>query len=98
MRRRTTVLVTVAAAVVATVASITFLSTTTSTGAPAPAVSAPAASGIADVPGSGQPVADWNRTLITILGTPGKQPATVHPTRSFAMLQAAEYTAVVSIT
>ena len=41
---------------------------------------------------------DWNRQLISILGTPNAQPATVHPTRSFAMLQAAEYDAVVSIT
>jgi membrane-associated phospholipid phosphatase len=41
---------------------------------------------------------DWNRELITIQGTPGEQPATVHPTRSFAILQAAEYDAVVSIT
>ncbi len=41
---------------------------------------------------------DWNRRLIAILGTPDAQPATVHPTRSFAMLQAAEYDAVVSIT
>jgi membrane-associated phospholipid phosphatase len=36
--------------------------------------------------------------LVTILGTPGLQPATVHPTRSFAILQAAEYDAVVSST
>jgi membrane-associated phospholipid phosphatase len=43
-------------------------------------------------------VADWNHELISILGTPGAQPATVHPTRSFAILQAAEYDAVVSIT
>src|SRR5690242_2295897 len=49
-------------------------------------------------PGSGQSVVDWNKELITILGTPGAQPATVHPTRSFAILQAAEYDAVVSIT
>src|SRR3982074_861851 len=48
--------------------------------------------------GSGQSVIDWNRQLISILGTPNAQPATVHPTRSFAMLQAAEYDAVVSIT
>jgi membrane-associated phospholipid phosphatase len=41
---------------------------------------------------------DWNRELITIQGTPGEQPATVHSTRSFAILQAAEYDAVVSIT
>ena len=47
---------------------------------------------------SGQSVVDWNRELITLLGTPGLQPATVHPTRSFAILQAAEYDAVVSTT
>jgi membrane-associated phospholipid phosphatase len=49
-------------------------------------------------PGSGQSVVDWNKELITILGTPGAQPSTVHPTRSFAILQAAEYDAVVAIT
>jgi membrane-associated phospholipid phosphatase len=49
-------------------------------------------------PGSGRPVVDWNRELITLLGTPGLQPATIHPTRSFAILQAAEYNAVVSVT
>jgi membrane-associated phospholipid phosphatase len=53
---------------------------------------------VAFSPGSGQSVVDWNHELITILGTPGAQPATVHPTRSFALLQAAEYDAVVSIT
>ena len=56
------------------------------------------ATAVADRPGSGQSVIDWNRQLISILGTPDAQPATVHPTRSFAMLQAAEYDAVVSIT
>src|SRR6266567_5163498 len=55
-------------------------------------------SAVAFTPGSGRSVVDWNRELITILGTPGAQPATVHPTRSFALLQAAEYDAVVSIT
>jgi membrane-associated phospholipid phosphatase len=54
--------------------------------------------GIAYAPGSGQSVAQWNRALITIVGTPNAQPGSVHPTRSFAMLQAAEYNAVVSIT
>jgi membrane-associated phospholipid phosphatase len=49
-------------------------------------------------PGSGQSVIDWNRELITLVGTPGLQPATIHPTRSFAILQAAVYDAVVSIT
>jgi membrane-associated phospholipid phosphatase len=50
------------------------------------------------LPGSGRPVIDWNRELISLLGTPGLQPATIHPTRSLAILQAAEYNAVVSIT
>jgi membrane-associated phospholipid phosphatase len=49
-------------------------------------------------PGSGQLVVDWNRELMTIQGIPGAQPPTVHPTRSFAILQAAEYDAVTSIT
>jgi len=61
--------------------------------------SGPAAqSSVAFRPGSGQSAVDWNRELITILGVPGGQPATVHPTRSFAILQAAEYDAVTSIT
>jgi membrane-associated phospholipid phosphatase len=60
-------------------------------------VTGPPAS-VAFSPGSGQSVVAWNRELITILGTPGVQPATVHPTRSLAILQAAEYDAVVSIT
>jgi len=55
-------------------------------------------SGIAFRPGSGQLVVTWNSELIKILGIPGEQPATVHPTRSFALLQAAEYDAVNSIT
>jgi membrane-associated phospholipid phosphatase len=56
------------------------------------------ASAVAFRPGSGQLVVDWNRELIAILGMPGVQPATVHPTRSFAILQAAELDAVNSIT
>ena len=47
---------------------------------------------------SGQLVADWNRQLLAIEQTPGAQPAAVHPTRSFAILQAAIYDAVVSTT
>jgi membrane-associated phospholipid phosphatase len=50
----------------------------------------------ASAPGSGQLVVDWNRELITLLGTPGLQPPTTQPTRNFAILQAAEYDAVVS--
>jgi membrane-associated phospholipid phosphatase len=43
------------------------------------------------------PIVQWNRTLLGILRTPGAQPATVHPTRSLALLHAAMYDAVVSI-
>src|SRR5580704_7761020 len=43
-------------------------------------------------------VIDWNRELLSILKTPGAQPATIHPTRSLAILHAAIYNAVVSIT
>jgi hypothetical protein len=47
---------------------------------------------------SGQIVIDWNRELLSILATKGAQPATIHPTRSLAILHAAIYDAVVSIT
>src|SRR5690349_4730845 len=43
------------------------------------------------------PVVQWNRILLQIVRTPGAQPATVHPTRSFAILHAAIYDAVNSI-
>src|SRR5215472_5630812 len=43
------------------------------------------------------PVIQWNRALLTIVRTPGAQPATVHSTRSFAILHAAIYDAVNSI-
>jgi membrane-associated phospholipid phosphatase len=49
-------------------------------------------------PGSGQVAVDWNKELLTIELTPGAQPATVHPTRSFALLDTAIYDAVASIT
>jgi hypothetical protein len=42
-------------------------------------------------------VLQWNRTLLAIVRTPGAQPATVHPTRSFAILHAAIYDAVNAI-
>lgn len=87
MRVRTSAIVTLAAAAVALGVAV-----------PALATAGPAQPGPADAPGSGKSVVDWNRQLITILGTPNAQPATIHPTRSFAILQAAEYDAVVSIT
>jgi len=43
-------------------------------------------------------VVAWNRELLHIVQTPGAQPATVHQTRSYALLHAAIYDAVVSIT
>lgn len=46
---------------------------------------------------SGQPVIDWNRVLLSIVDTPGAQPANVQPTRDFAIVQAAIYDAVDSI-
>src|SRR4029077_3979880 len=47
---------------------------------------------------SGAVVIDWNRELLSIVRTKGAQPATIHPTRSVAILHAAIYDAVVSIT
>lgn len=43
------------------------------------------------------PVVAWNAELLRIVRTPGAQPATVHPTRSFAMMHAAVYDAVTAI-
>ena len=47
---------------------------------------------------SGAVVIAWNKELLHIVQTPGAQPATIHPTRSYAILHAAIYDAVVSIT
>ena len=58
----------------------------------------PDRSGIAFRPGSGASVVDWNKALVDIVKAPGNQPATVHPTRSYALVHAAMYDAVVSIT
>jgi PAP2 superfamily protein len=43
------------------------------------------------------PVIQWNRILLAIVRTPGAQPATVHPTHSFAIMHAAVYDAVNAI-
>ena len=48
--------------------------------------------------GSGGSVVEWNQALLAILKTPGAQPATMHPTRSLAMLHAAINDAVASTT
>src|SRR5689334_14082547 len=42
-------------------------------------------------------VVQWNRTLLVIVRTAGAQPATVHPTRSFAIMHTAIYDAVNAI-
>src|SRR6202045_2121611 len=42
-------------------------------------------------------VVQWNRTLLVIVRTPGAQPATIPPTRSFAIMHAAIYDAVNAI-
>jgi len=42
-------------------------------------------------------VIQWNRTLLQILQTPGAQPATIHPTRSLAIVHLAIYDAVNAI-
>ena len=47
---------------------------------------------------SGAIVIAWNQELLHIVQTPGAQPSTIHPTRSFAILHAAIYDSVVSIT
>jgi membrane-associated phospholipid phosphatase len=46
---------------------------------------------------SGQPVVDWNRVLLSIVNTPGAQPAAIQPTRNFAIVHAAIYDAVNAI-
>ena len=46
---------------------------------------------------SANPVLQWNRALLVIVRTPGAQPATIHPTRSFAIMHTAIYDAVNTI-
>src|SRR5690242_3785671 len=43
------------------------------------------------------PVIQWNRVLLTIVRTAGAQPATIHPTRGFAIMHAAIFDAVNAI-
>src|SRR3984893_14824901 len=42
-------------------------------------------------------VVQWNRMLLVIVRTPGAQPATIHATRSFAIMHSAIYDAVNAI-
>jgi membrane-associated phospholipid phosphatase len=46
---------------------------------------------------SGQPVIDWNQVLLSLVNTPGVQPANIQPTRNFAIVHAAIYDAVDAI-
>jgi PAP2 superfamily len=46
---------------------------------------------------SGQPVIDWNEIQLSIVNTPGAQPANIQPTRNFAIVDAAIYDAVNAI-
>ena len=46
---------------------------------------------------SGQPVIEWNQLLLSIVNTPGAQPANIQPTRNFAIVHAAIYDAVTAI-
>jgi membrane-associated phospholipid phosphatase len=55
------------------------------------------ASTMAQVTAPVSQVVQWNRTLLGIVRTPGAQPATIHPTRSFAIMHAAIYDAVNAI-
>jgi hypothetical protein len=74
------------------------LATAATTTASAQAATRGTATAAALTAGSGTTVVDWNQTLLSIQKTPGAQPATVHPTRALAMLHAAMYDAVASIT
>jgi PAP2 superfamily len=84
-----------AAAAAMSVGAITVAGGASSAGAQTPSRGPGAA---ATAPGSGQVVVDWTKELLQLQATPGVQPATVHPTRSFAITDAAIYDAVVSIT
>src|SRR5207302_8431050 len=87
MKKSIPVVATIAAIVVGTAATSTALASSAST------ATAGRNSKI-----SGALVIAWNQELLKIVQTPGAQPATVHQTRSYAMLHAAIDDAIVSIT
>jgi len=87
MRRSIPVVATLTAIVVGVAATSTAL-----------ASSASAATSDRNTKISGASVIAWNQELLKIVLTPGAQPATIHPTRSYAMLHAAINDAVASIT
>lgn len=53
-----------------------------------------AVTGVPALAATTSPVLAWNQTLLRIVRTPGAHPATVHPTRSFAMMHSAMRNAV----
>jgi membrane-associated phospholipid phosphatase len=89
MKKSLVALVAVMGIVLGLVATTAISAVATNTAKPAP----PPADGR-----SGAIVVAWNQELLHIVKTPGDQPATIHPTRSFAIMHAAIYDAVVSIT
>jgi hypothetical protein len=80
------------------VATFTALVVGTAAGSTALASSASTATADRNSKISGALVIAWNQELLKIVQTPGAQPATVHQTRSYAMLHAAIDDAIVSIT
>ena len=86
MRRHLTLLVVLLTAALAATACSNASTTTTASTASAPTSGAAV-----------NPVIAWNRTLLEIQAIPGAQPATVHPTRSLAIMHAAVYDAVNAI-
>jgi membrane-associated phospholipid phosphatase len=89
MKKSPIALVAALGIVLGVVASTAITAVATSNAKPAP----PRADGR-----SSAVVVDWNEELLHIVQTPGDQPANIHPTRSFAILHASMYDAVVSIT
>jgi membrane-associated phospholipid phosphatase len=93
MRKSITVLLTTAGLVLATaapsigVAAVTSNTSTTKNGVLARDARLP-----------GDEVVAWNAQLLKLVQAPGVQPSTIHPTRSYAMLHAAIYDAIVAIT
>jgi hypothetical protein len=60
----------------------------TSLAAPAATTNAAETDGTAQSSGKAvNPVIQWNRNLLSVVRIPGEQPATVHATRSFAIMQ-----------
>lgn len=62
-----------------------------------PSIEADAEQSASSIAGLVNPVIEWNRTLLVVVRKPGAQPATIHSTRSFAILHVAMYDAVNNI-